>query len=134
MADKRGGTSRRRWEAQRQSVFWATALGAKGCQNVVASCGSNVVSSHGCEVATKEFTNFMQKSNHFFGLRPLGFGKKSYPVKREVLSWEREVLSGETLFHPISAPRIHCSARHGQPRTEKRPKTAILPDAVFVVF
>ena len=36
-------------------MCWATALGAKGCQNVVASCGTNVVSSRGCEVAKKSY-------------------------------------------------------------------------------
>ena len=58
------GEEARPEDAGRLSVrvcFGLQLWGATGCQNVVASCGSNVVSSHGCEVATKEFTNFMQK-------------------------------------------------------------------------
>ena len=54
-------------------------------------------------------------------------------LEKSPIRWNARsyLLSGETLLHRICAPRIHCSARHGQPRTEKRPKTAILPDAVF---
>ena len=39
-------------------------------------------------------------------IRSVGFRKRSYPVKHEVLSCETEVLSGETLFHRIGAPEV----------------------------